>query len=45
MLFRSTKVLKVDFVVLGSKESKAFEAGQEGVAALMEELVQEYILS
>ncbi len=39
-----TKVLKVDFVVLGSKESKAFEADESGVAALMQELVKEYVL-
>lgn len=39
-----TKVLKVDFVVLDSKESKAFGADQEGTAALMQELVQEYVL-
>jgi len=39
-----TKVLNVDFVVLESKESKAFEADQEGVAALMQELVEEYVL-
>jgi electron transfer flavoprotein beta subunit len=39
-----TKVLKVDFVVLGSKESKAFGADESGVAALIQELVQEYVL-
>ena len=39
-----TKVLKVDFVVLESKESKAFDGDEPGVAALMQELVQEYIL-
>jgi electron transfer flavoprotein beta subunit len=39
-----TKVLKVDFVVLESKESKAFGADERGVAALMQELVQEYVL-
>jgi electron transfer flavoprotein beta subunit len=39
-----TKVLKVDFVVLESKESKAFDADQSGVAALLHELTHEYIL-
>lgn len=39
-----TKVLKVDFVVLDSKQSKAFEADREGAAALMQELVEEYVL-
>ena len=39
-----TKVLKVDFVVLDSKESKAFEPSQEGAVALMRELVEEYVL-
>jgi electron transfer flavoprotein beta subunit len=39
-----TKVLKVDFVVLESAESKAFGADAEGIQALMEELVEEYVL-
>ena len=39
-----TKVLKVDFVVLDSKESKAFEPDLEGVSTLMQELVAEYVL-
>jgi electron transfer flavoprotein beta subunit len=39
-----TKVLKVDFVVLESKENKAFEPSPEGVGALMQELVEEYVL-
>jgi electron transfer flavoprotein beta subunit len=39
-----TKVLNVDFVVLESKESKDFDADEPGVAALMQELVKEYVL-
>jgi electron transfer flavoprotein beta subunit len=39
-----TKVLKVDFVVLGAKDSKAFAADETGVTALIQELVEEYIL-
>ncbi|MGD2206560.1 MAG: electron transfer flavoprotein subunit beta/FixA family protein [Anaerolineae bacterium] len=39
-----TKVLNVDFVVLESKQSKAFDADPRGVTALMRELVQEYVL-
>jgi electron transfer flavoprotein beta subunit len=39
-----TKVLKVDSVVLESKGSKDFEASEQGVAAFVQELVQEYIL-
>jgi electron transfer flavoprotein beta subunit len=39
-----TKVLKVDFVVLESAESKSFGADAEGAQALMQELVQEYVL-
>ena len=39
-----TKVLNVDFVVLESSGSQEFEATPEGVAALMQELVEEYIL-
>jgi electron transfer flavoprotein beta subunit len=39
-----TKVLNVDFVVLESSGSQEFEASPQGVAALMQELVEEYIL-
>jgi electron transfer flavoprotein beta subunit len=39
-----TKVLKVDFVVLEGTESKAFDANPEGVKALIQELVEEYVL-
>ncbi len=39
-----TKVLKVDFVVLESSESREFEASQEGISELVQELVQDYIL-
>jgi electron transfer flavoprotein beta subunit len=39
-----TQVLKVDFVVLESKGSKAFAADAEGMAALMQELVKEYVV-
>ena len=39
-----TQVFKVNFVVLGSTESKEVPADQEGVAALLEELIQEYIV-
>jgi electron transfer flavoprotein beta subunit len=39
-----TKVLKVDFVVLKSLESKEVAPDQEGVADLIQELVQDYIL-
>ncbi len=39
-----TKVLKVDFVVLESSDSQEFEASPEGVAELVQELVQDYIL-
>lgn len=39
-----TKVLKVDFVVLKSSESKEIPESAEGVAALMHELVEDYIL-
>jgi electron transfer flavoprotein beta subunit len=39
-----TKVLNVNFVVLESAESRAFAADQGGVAELMQELVQEYVL-
>jgi electron transfer flavoprotein beta subunit len=39
-----TKVLKVDFVVLQSTESRQIEATEEGLKALMHELVEDYIL-
>jgi electron transfer flavoprotein beta subunit len=39
-----TKVLKVDFVVLESSDSKEIKANQESVFELMQELVQDYIL-
>jgi electron transfer flavoprotein beta subunit len=39
-----TKVLKVDYVVLQSSESIEVEATDEGVAALIQGLVQDYIL-
>jgi electron transfer flavoprotein beta subunit len=39
-----TKVIKVDFVVLKTDDSKDIEESQEGVAALIQELVEEYIL-
>ncbi len=39
-----TQVLKVDFVVLESGESKEVDASQEGVAALLHELIEDYIL-
>ena len=39
-----TKVLKVDFVVLESGESKQIDASPEGISALMRELVGDYIL-
>jgi electron transfer flavoprotein beta subunit len=39
-----TKVLNVDFVVLESSGSREFEASPEGISALMQELVEEYIL-
>ena len=39
-----TQVFKVNFVVLGSTESKEVPADQEGIAALLEELIQEYIV-
>lgn len=40
----ATKVLHVNFVVLDTQESKAFEPEVEGIAALMQELVEEYVL-
>ncbi|HEX7588726.1 MAG TPA: electron transfer flavoprotein subunit beta/FixA family protein [Anaerolineae bacterium] len=39
-----TQVHKVNFVVLEGTESKRIEANQEGIAALMQELVKEYIV-
>jgi electron transfer flavoprotein beta subunit len=39
-----TKVLQVDSVVLESAGSEEVEASQEGVSALVQELVQDYIL-
>jgi electron transfer flavoprotein beta subunit len=39
-----TKVLKVDFVVLKSEGSKEVPVTDEGIAGLVQELVQDYIL-
>jgi electron transfer flavoprotein beta subunit len=39
-----TQVYKVNYVVLETTESKEIAADQEGVGALLEELVQEYIV-
>ena len=39
-----TKVLKVDYVVLESNGNKEFEASQEGLGDLMQELVADYVL-
>jgi electron transfer flavoprotein beta subunit len=39
-----TKVLKVDFVVLDSGESKEVDVSQEGIAELVHELIEDYIL-
>ena len=39
-----TKVLKVDSVVMGAEDSKEFEASETGVSALVQELVEDYIL-
>ena len=39
-----TKVLKIDSVVLETSESKQVQADQESVAALVRELVEDYIL-
>ena len=44
LLGSPTKVLNVNFVVLESAESKTFVADESGVAQLMQELVQEYVL-
>ncbi|MFH1085545.1 MAG: electron transfer flavoprotein subunit beta/FixA family protein [Chloroflexota bacterium] len=39
-----TKVLKIDYVVLGGTETKEVPASPEGVSALIRELVEDYIL-
>ncbi len=39
-----TKVLNVDFVVLEGAGSKEFQANSEGIAELVQELVQEYVV-
>ncbi len=39
-----TKVLKVDFVTLGSDDNREIEASPEGLAELVQELVKDYIL-
>ena len=39
-----TQVYKINFVVLETAESKEVPASREGIAALMQELVQEYIV-
>ncbi len=39
-----TKVLDVNFVQLESSDSQEISANEEGIAGLMEELVQDYIL-
>ena len=39
-----TQVYKVNYVVLETAESKAISANAEGIAALMQELVKEYIV-
>lgn len=39
-----TKVLKVDYVVLKSTESKEIDESDEGIAELVQELVADYIL-
>ena len=39
-----TKVLKVDFLVLEGSGSREFEPDQEGISALVQELVQDYVL-
>jgi hypothetical protein len=39
-----TKVLNVDYLVLGNAESREIEPSREGVAALVRELVDEYTL-
>lgn len=39
-----TQVYKINFVVLETKDSKEVSPTQEGIAALVEELIQEYIV-
>lgn len=39
-----TRVLKIDSVVLGAQEPKAFPATQDGINALVQELRRDYIL-
>ena len=39
-----TKVLNVDYVILEASGSKEVEADQEGISALVQELVEDYIL-
>jgi hypothetical protein len=39
-----TKVLKADYVVLEGADFQEFEASQEGIAALVHELVQDYVV-
>ncbi len=39
-----TQVYKINFVVLESKDSKEISPTQDGIAALVEELIQEYIV-
>ena len=39
-----TQVYKINFVVLDSKESKEFSPTKEGISALVDELVEEYII-
>jgi electron transfer flavoprotein beta subunit len=39
-----TQVYKINFVVLETKDSKEISPTQEGIAALVEELIQEYIV-
>jgi electron transfer flavoprotein alpha/beta subunit len=39
-----TQVYKVNFVVLESMESKDVSANAAGIAAMIEELIQEYIV-
>jgi electron transfer flavoprotein beta subunit len=39
-----TKVWKVDYVVLETKESRTVAATQEGISALVSELIQGHIM-
>jgi hypothetical protein len=39
-----TKVLKVDFVVLGSGDSKEVDASEDGLGELVRELVRDYVV-